>query len=303
MKVGVMPAKELKKKSVTLGIPFADLLWGFLLEDFLCRVYESDFKDVLLLAGKTAVGVENYAKSNKERLEFYYLESERKIPAGKLVPGQKLSAELLEALAQKLFPTAADEDIEWTAACVKAKDYYEWKLTGSYFEMQAPLSVRFIPTSGKNIYSHRWGLVPFMDGRRPVELIVYAPENQLSQYFYEIMDKLELISDMQAYDAVNQILKNEPVSGRHIMEEMEELSAKEPGILRESRMAQIAGYRDYVYMKKRWEQYQKAKGAAKEPWNDVIDRFTAFAAPVWRALCRNEIFFDDWMPELGRYLC
>lgn len=302
MKVGVMPAKELKKKSDALGIPFADLLWGYLLEDFLRRVYESEFKDVLMLAGEGAVGIENYAKSNKERLEFYYLESLKKIPAQKQAPGQKLSGELLDALAKRLFTADPDEDIEWTVECRKLEACYEWELTGSYFEMQAPLCVRFFPVSGKNLYSRRHGIVPFMEGQRVFELLVYAPENRLSQYFYEIMKKLELIADMEAYAAVNEILKNEPVSGRHILEELQELCGKEPAMLKEKRMDQIAGYRDYVYMRKRWEQYQRTQGGGKEPWSDVVDRFLAFAGPIWRALCKNEIFFDDWMPGLGRYL-
>ncbi len=302
MKVGVMPAKDLKKKSEALGIPFADLLWGFLLEDFLRRVYRSDFKDVLWLAGEGAIGIENYVKSNKGRLEFYYLESQKKLPAEKQVPGQKLSGELLKALSQILFPEKADDDIQWAVTCRKKEDHYEWKLTGSYFEMQAPLSVRFFPMTGKNLYSHRRSLVPFMEDKDPIELVVYAPENRLSQYFYEIMKKLELISDMQAYAVVNEILKNEPVSGRHILEELQELSGNEPGIVKEKRIEQIAKYRDYVYMRKRWEQYLKIRGGGDEPWSNVIDRFITFAGPIWRALCNNEIFFDDWMPGLGRYL-
>ena len=40
----------------------------------------------------------------------------------------------------------------------------------------------------------------------------------------------------------------------------------------------------------------------KEDWEEVVDRIMAFMKPVWRALCADEIFFDDWMPELTRFL-
>ena len=27
-----------------------------------------------------------------------------------------------------------------------------------------------------------------------------------------------------------------------------------------------------------------------------------FLRPVWNAMCRDEVFFGDWMPDLERYL-
>jgi hypothetical protein len=27
-----------------------------------------------------------------------------------------------------------------------------------------------------------------------------------------------------------------------------------------------------------------------------------FLRPVWNAMCRDEVFFGDWMPELERFL-
>ena len=38
MKVGVCEATELKKRSEMLSIPFADLLWGYAVEDLMLRV-------------------------------------------------------------------------------------------------------------------------------------------------------------------------------------------------------------------------------------------------------------------------
>ena len=46
MKVGVCEATELKKRSEMLSIPFADLLWGYAVEDLIhpCQSYESYFQ-------------------------------------------------------------------------------------------------------------------------------------------------------------------------------------------------------------------------------------------------------------------
>ena len=54
-------------------------------------------------------------------------------------------------------------------------------------------------------------------------------------------------------------------------------------------------------MRKRWTAACK-KVRKEKPWEDALDIIVAFLEPVWNALCNNEIFFDDWMPELGRYL-
>ena len=48
MKVGVCEATELKKRSEMLSIPFADLLWGYAVEDLMLRVSTSAYREFLL---------------------------------------------------------------------------------------------------------------------------------------------------------------------------------------------------------------------------------------------------------------
>lgn len=45
MKVGVCEATELKKRSEILSIPFADLLWGYAVEDLMLRVSTSAYRE------------------------------------------------------------------------------------------------------------------------------------------------------------------------------------------------------------------------------------------------------------------
>ena len=116
------------------------------------------------------------------------------------------------------------------------------------------------------------------------------------------MRKLELISDMEAYGEANQILKEYSISGRYILEEFAAMGQKEPKVVTMKRLQQVASYKDYGYMKKRWQQYERKHGDPKEEWESVVMRILAFLSPVWTALCEDEIFFDDWMPELERFL-
>jgi len=33
-----------------------------------------------------------------------------------------------------------------------------------------------------------------------------------------------------------------------------------------------------------------------------LRQILSFVNPIWDAVCRDEIFFGDWMPDLSRYL-
>lgn len=302
MKVGVNTATALKEKSMSLSIPFANLLRGYLIEDVLERIYQSDYKEVLWLVSDHAIGLEQYKSSKEDRLEFYYLESEKSIPQEKLIPGQKLSEEMACHMLGELFLNEHLRGIYWEGTLEERYDCYEWKLTGVFCEMQVPLAVRLRRLSGKNLRPEKREFSLFMESQKPLLLYTYSPENRLSEHFFEIMKKLELIADMESYDVVDQILKTQSVSGRHIMEELGTRVEKEPRVLRIQRITQVEEYREYTYMRKRWEQYLKRSNQPQEAWSEVLDRFISFAKPIWTALCQNEIFFDDWMPELGRFL-
>ena len=41
---------------------------------------------------------------------------------------------------------------------------------------------------------------------------------------------------------------------------------------------------------------------ANAGWEETLDLILDFLTPVWSAFCNDEIFYDDWMPELGRFM-
>lgn len=125
---------------------------------------------------------------------------------------------------------------------------------------------------------------------------------ELSYDLFAIMDKLELIGSMGSYYDAYRLLRTQPLSGRYVLEELTVLTAASPKMRKEQRLKQLDGYRAYTYMRKRWEKYLRNHGQAEVPWEDAIDLILVFVSPIWESLCRNEIFFDDWMPELGRFL-
>ena len=298
MKVGVNTATKLKEKSIELSIPFSNLLWGFVLEDMLDRIAKSSYKEHILLADQGIIGVENYKRPAEGRLTFYYKESEKKIAPEKQIPGQILAAPLLEAFCREILEET--EEVLWRYSYQMQEGYADLTLSAWYHEMSVPLQMRLVCVKGNSYRTKEITFSRFMD-HKPVSLLLFAPGNQLGECFFEIMKKLELILDMSAYDAVNEILKTESVSGRHILEELHRLCEKEPRVCRLRRMEQLESYLNYKYMENRWEKYRKAHHRT-DSWQEVLARLISFGKPIWTALCEDEIFFDDWMPELGRYL-
>ena len=115
------------------------------------------------------------------------------------------------------------------------------------------------------------------------------------------MEKLELIPNMEAYSQVDRILSENAISGRLFMERVEKLLTGRETLKKEKRQEQLASYRDYTYMRKRWEQYAR-RNANHRTWEDIIAELLRFSEPVWHAICKDEVFLEDWMPELGRFL-
>ncbi len=293
MLVGMNTATQLKEKSVSLSIPFANLLRGYLLEEILCTIFESVYKEKFWLVSEQLIGISNYASNKEETLSFYLVEKEKRISFHKA---------FAEQLLQELFLNKQRGEVVWNGSVDERNDGFLWNLTGIAYDMQVPISVRIVPLLGAAYRPQVKDFSPFMEEKRKLSIYTYSFENHVGAYFFEIMKKLELISDMEAYAGINRILKTQSISGRHVMEEMSTRIAKEPRILRQQRIAQVENYRNYAYMRKRWEQFQKRSNEQAESWTDVIERFVCFAKPIWTALCENEIFFDDWMPELGRFI-
>jgi len=103
MKVGVCEAEELKKRSSECGIPFADLLWGYVVEDMMLRISSSPYKDILWLESFPILGEKAYRQRSERQIRFFYQESERAIPPQKLQPGQKLSETMAEHMLEESF--------------------------------------------------------------------------------------------------------------------------------------------------------------------------------------------------------
>lgn len=301
MKLGVEFPKEWKEKSEKDQILLSDLLYGYVVEDLMARLSKSAFKEYLWLASEDALGEEAYQKTSKGRLEFLYVQSEKKIYHSGVVAGQAYSNEIVETFLEEMFFDASEKEVTWEVKVRESSNGADILLMAKYMEMTVPITVRIEAFHLTTEHPKKKEL-QCLFSKKQIEFLSYSKEGSLSEALFEIMRKLELISNMESYDIANEIIKAQSISGRHILEDFKSMGEREPKVVSMKRLEQLKSYKNYGYMKKKWQQYARIHKEQAEDWEIVMDRILSFMSPLWKALCENEIFFDDWMPELGRFL-
>lgn len=292
MKLGMDFPREWKEQSEISKVALSDMVYGYAIESLMLRLEKSSFFEYLWLTNEAVLGEDAYRKNIKERLSFFYKGARRSFP---------LSVKLVELLAKEVLEGDSDE-FDWTYYIEERAGSYDIIAEGHYQEMRVPVVIT-IENGPENAQSpKRKELKLSYAKKKSCQYLSYSKENILAEALFEVMRKLELIGSMEAYSVANEILKTQSISGRHIIEQFKILGEKEPKVISLKRLEQLETYRKYTYMQKKWEQYEKRQGHTPEDWELVLGRILAFLGPIWNALCENEIFFDDWMPELGRFL-
>lgn len=273
---------DLYKLSQEMNTNFPDLLWQYVAEDLFWRLEKTGL-------------IENYWLKNQDYLE------KKKIVLFQTTD-KKNSLEKLQKILEE------ESDIEWSGSFEEEK----WSLSAKYSNcnhnqispeiIEIPFQIEIHRLIDEGLVSPTRVEIEFINRKhKKIVMNSYSIETILGEHIFEIIRKLELINDMKSYEVVFSILDSNSISGRRIIEILEVFSKKEPKVISKRRLEQIEEYKTYSYMKKRWNQHAKRR-QIQCSWEEVVDKILSFIKPLWTAMCNNEIFFDDWMPELGRFL-
>ena len=72
--------------------------------------------------------------------------------------------------------------------------------------------------------------------------------------------------------------------------------------LKEDRLNTIKSYVNNKHMLKKRKTFTRIKKIYGKTWENTLARACDFINPIWDAVCKEEVFFDDWMPELGKFM-
>ena len=294
MEQNLLTKKQLKEKSIEYQIPFADLLEAFLQETLMFQVLETDFAKNLWLKNRDCFCPDAYREEWQKPLHFVYGQEN-----GAALPSldEKLISDFAEEICRK-----RDNHIHWNYALEKEESDYLVYITGEWEEMKVPLTIRISPLVYDMVKPEKQQLQSVFYEKKTASYLHFPVETYLAEQIFSIINYLELIPSMEAYDTVFRLLKEEPVDGRHIYETIVFLCKKAEAVPQTERIEMLASYVGYTYMKKRWEKYARKQGGENVSWETVLQQILSFVTPIWDAVCRDEIFFGDWMPDLSRYL-
>ena len=296
---------DLKQISMEKNIPYSDVLWEYVAEDFLWRISAGKLEEFLWLKKPDYVA--------GERLFLYYVagnNSKDREPLDEILRNVMIKDAGINDRSDIVWSLAGD--IDHTAGSAGANlsinnsgNLYpveKWSFVAKCDDIDVPFSIKIEWISEENAGIPVGKDIEAMNlFHKNIHINAYSPESILGEQIFEIMEKLELVSDMKPFASAYMILRDNSISGRHIIDIFKLKAQEKPKVVTMRRLEQIKGYRSYAYMKKRWNQYAKRNGIGTG-WEDALDLILGFLEPVWTAFCSNEIFFDDWMPELGRFL-
>ncbi len=137
---------------------------------------------------------------------------------------------------------------------------------------------------------------------RTVSVLTNPKEEELSKHLAEIIEKLELINNMDHYLFAYEILTSNPVNGRKVKERLEDILTEKGITIDDTRIKMLRGYSDYTYMKKKWKVELRQKKKSEPAWSDLNNCLMNFLGPIWKAMEDNIVFLGDWMPQLKRFL-
>ena len=137
---------------------------------------------------------------------------------------------------------------------------------------------------------------------RSVDVLTNPKEEELSKHLFEIIEKLELINNMDHYYDVYDILTSSPINGRKVKDRLAELLKEKDIAVDDTRIKMLESYGNYTYMKKKWKVELRQKKKSEPEWSDVNSCLINFLRLIWEAMEKNMVFLGDWMPQLKRFL-
>jgi len=259
-------------------------------------------------------------------VRLYYRPSTRITERDGLVPGQKLSEEMLKKVLLDL-----GKDMEQGISSEPGKAMEQGiKPTVRFLgESPAPAKVRGMVLSredsgsrlsfqvdGHRLYleifltelpadndeGHRISYTPELLEEESFSLLMYPVEEELSGHLFQILKNLDLKFDPEEYLLAYAAIMGGPVSGTDVALSLGE-KWKEQGLpFSEDRLERIREFSSRRNIQTQWDKFIKRQGNLSLSLEDTIETLSLFGAPIWSALCKEEIFFGDWMPDLGRFL-
>ena len=279
---------ELKKIAEEKDIPFSNLLSGVVCEAIIDIIYNSGYAKELYLCNGSEFCEETYKDQCSNTIRLEYVKN----------IDEKLSMLYLRDIYKEIISKAALEAINIDGNVTDA----EIQLKISVDNMYVPITLKVQKSKKDSLEGKEESLkLTYFEGRS-VTYLSNPKEEIIINYFVEILEKLELINEMDNYYEAYSILSQYPINGRKVREGLKAELQKRNIAMKPDRAEIMYGYANYAYMKKKWKVELRQKKKSESEWKDVIECLYKFLKPIWTSIETDIVFLGDWMPQLRRYL-
>ena len=273
----------IKKKAKEIGISFDNLLYGCLLEEFI--VFISENNDELWVTNDNILGLDSYRRGIKDTLIITMNEDENIEDYVR-----KFSLSVVSYFANIGIPITTSFSTE---------NRVRFELSIDNMKIPVHLVIQKAPKTSAFTKEKRLKLT--LQGEREVTYLEYPIEDKVAELSFNILDKLELLGEMEMYIDLYDLLITEPVEGRKVVESLSQKCEGKKGFDM-ARFEKLRSYRDYPYMHKKWKRLTKRTKRKDLSWKDVHVLIIRFLEPIYKAYVNEEVFFGDWMPDIARFL-
>ncbi len=291
-----------KIKSQELQIPFANLASAFVIETFLSDLEKSEYKEFLWLKNAGSLDPEHYRRKPLLHLEFYYRCNPKVKAEAGIVPGQKISRELVDNMLEQIFAVDGSDSVVWKYLIQQEQGNYRIGLTAEIGSMQIPVTILLENLQNEKLEPYQAPVPLLMKESNEITLLQYPMEYIVADGLADILEMLELINDMERYQHVYTIAARETLDGRKIQQQLAVRCHEKKISYEERRIKMLESYRGYAYMRKKWNLFLKSENRKAPSWEEVLDKVHSLLSPIWKMSVEDMIFIGDWMPELKRYL-
>ncbi len=286
----LFPLQMIREKCKMFRVPYENLLIGCakerLLERFVGHL-QKDAETKYVFCGVAGLGIESYRFSKEKTLELRVLEDS-------LNDG---------VLAEIKGFFAGEKKTEWKYHLERnTESGYVMEIKVPFDKIEIPIRISILPSTAKKGVLQSVSLPLCYENDRYIEIPCFYKEAELAECFVQFWERLELTQDLSKLERLYKTGKECPLDGRRLSEYLEQCIQKTQLQLSTERANQFFSCDKNAHLKKRWKAYLSKEKRNEPSWEEVMGLIKNLYEPVILQLLKDEIFFGDWMPAIGRYL-
>ncbi|MCR5666736.1 MAG: hypothetical protein K6G01_07870 [Eubacterium sp.] len=271
----------LKKNAVDNHIEISDRLYGYILAQLLKKQSMIEQNNQLLITTQLEEILEQDPVRYKRKLVFWN-------------PKESLS----ESQICQMFEI---DEFEMSFSEETTKESQIICLTYQMEEFKIPIEAELkkLQVEGERIRSRNVKL-PY--SKKQATLYEFLAEVNMAEDYLYFFTYLELANEMNYFTDLYEILTTQSVSGRLFIKFLKMESEKKQIVLSDELKNLIVTYENNPYLKKKWMAYRKRNHMPEVSWKEAMQLFCRFFDGIWKAYVEDEIFMEEWMPQLGRFM-